>query len=116
MKYDNHKTTSRYVIREYTHIHVSQYIMFHTCLYRKRDELGKQLNRCLSDVSTGYLGPMILLSYPHGRKLYLSIGKITEEDGQGVDHAVMYQSVTCNGCSGGLVIQIGRQTFDDGFR
>ena len=49
--------------------------------------------------------PVVVLSHPHGSKLYISCGRHCG-DVEGTRDAVLYNAKTCGGCSGGVVINL----------
>ena len=50
-------------------------------------------------------GPVVILGYPHGRKLYLSCGRHCGKADESFC-SLTYDTKTCKGCSGGLVVDL----------
>ena len=82
-----------------------------TDLLNKRGEVRKRMIEKLKN-HAGDITPVIaVIGHPHGRKKYLGLGQYV---GQGHEYqdgghfAVKYNAVTCAGCSGGLVLEMGR--------
>ena len=72
-----------------------------------RRERRRELEKLLGECEEMEESPVVVLSHPHGRKLYVTCGQHRGE----VDDkafAVMYDARTCSGCSGGLVLDLHR--------
>ena len=75
----------------------------------KCNEFAIKLDKALDTIPLNHCDPIprmvVVISHPHGKKKYLSIGDFRGSEGW----AVKYTAGTCNGSSGGLVLNIGRK-------
>ena len=51
---------------------------------------------------------VILLGHPHGAKMYISIGEFVRQEKVGNNQALVYDTKSCQGNSGGIVVRVER--------
>ncbi len=89
-------------------------------LIQKREELFEKFHPFERDYEEVEGRPLaIVISHPHGRMKYVSVGEMREkvfagEDEDGESWFVTYTAPTCAGSSGGLVLPLGKFDDEDG--
>ena len=87
---------------------IDEFVNMFVHLRRLFHQVAGKAHRDFRKVEIGT--PAVLLSHPHGRKLYISVGTFSDDQGQFYHEKCLYNTRSCPGSSGGFVLNVKQLT------